>query len=87
MREGACLGDRGSGQGKGRWGPGLFGLVRGSHYRSEAGVDLGEIGGISVVFGVEGNRRAREEFAVENGARESGGGVVETQRFGGEQGR
>lgn len=59
MREGACLGDRGSGQGKGRRGPGLFGLVRGSHYRSEAGVDLGEIGGISVVFGAEGNRRAR----------------------------
>jgi hypothetical protein len=25
-------------------------------------VDLGEIGGISAVFGVEGNRRAGEEF-------------------------
>lgn len=49
-------------------------------------MDSGEIGGISVVFGVEGNRRGREEFGVENGARERGGGVVETQRFGGEQG-
>lgn len=66
MREGACLGDRGSGQGKGRRGPGLFGLVRGSHYRSEAGVDSGEIGGISVVFGAEGNRREIGGLDIQN---------------------
>jgi hypothetical protein len=30
----------------------MFWLVRGGHYRSKVGVDLGEIGGISTVFGV-----------------------------------
>lgn len=62
MRERALPWWRGSGQGKRRWSPRLFWLVRGSHYRSGAGVDLGEIGGISTAFGVEGNRRAGEEF-------------------------
>jgi hypothetical protein len=50
-------------------------------------VDLGEIDGISAVFAAEGNRKAGEEFRVENRARErGGGGAVETQRFGAEQG-